>query len=571
MLRTKNLWLYRYLSQFRVLRSYRSKIMAIAFLGTHVPLLTLLFCFIVSASFSWSFAIQVLGIALLATLIGTALTLYALNNLLAPVVLTSRSLRNYIETNTLPALPTAFTDEVGTLMGNTVHTVQKLDDVIHYMARHDDLTGLPNYTLLVDRLEQALATAEQQHLEVAAFSISNLESIYNAFGHEISESWLRAIAHRLSLKLDESVMVAYLGNSIFAAIYAADDADIEQSRLAKKILGVLQEPFIINEQVLYAHTQVGISLYPHDGTHANCLLQHASAAMDQAKQAGNNLYQFYSAQMNSKLQEHLRLENELRCAIAKNELQLYYQPRVEAQTGRMVGVEALLRWHSPTRGWISPGQFIPIAEASGLIVPLGEWVLKTACHQNQVWRAAGLPRIRMSVNLSADQLKQDSFVETVHQILTEANLEAEALELEVTESLMMENLQHSIEILQTLQNMGITIALDDFGTGYSSLSYLRRFPIDTLKIDRSFVSNVMSDAGDAAITKTIIALAKNLQLSITAEGVETSEQCAYIQEQGCDEIQGYYFSRPLPADQLMELLQKGANLSPVMPETTLAA
>lgn len=535
--------------------------MVVAFVGIHVPLLTLLVSFLVSSTFPMALSIQVLTIGLLATLAGTFGTLCALRALLAPVVLTAKSLRDYANLRALPNLPTEFSDEVGLLMSNTSQTIQQLDRVIHYMASYDGLTGLPNQALLSNRLQQRLAQQKHQFFAISSFAIGNLDAVYSAFGQESSESFVRAVAQRLSLRFHESVLFAYLGGGLFTAVQTHSEESTNQAILAQTILEALQEPFTLNEQEIYAVVNIGTSVYPYDSTEINQLLQHAKAAMNQAKQSGRNTHQFFAPEMNVKLQERLSLENELRCALARDELQLHYQPRVETQSGRIVAVEALLRWRSPTRGWISPGTFIPIAEDSGLILSLGTWILKTACRQNQLWQEAGLPPIRMAVNLSVHQLRQDNFGALVGDILAETQLNAASLELEVTESLMMDNLQQSIDTLQALCDRGITLALDDFGTGYSSLSYLRRFPIDTLKIDQSFVRNVLSDAGDAAITKTIIALAQNLQLNITAEGVETQEQFEFIKSQGCDEVQGYYFSRPLLADHLTDLLEKGANLS----------
>jgi diguanylate cyclase (GGDEF)-like protein len=560
---SQNLWLYQFLSRFKWLQGYKSKIMIVAFLGIHLPLLALIFSFLVSSTFPSGLIVRVLVIGLLATLVGTALTLYALHDLLAPVVLTANSLQDYANSRALPTLPTEFTDEVGLLMNNTAQTIEKLDQVIHYMASYDDLTGLPNQALLSSRLRQELSQAQQNHqfLAIASFTISNLDAIYNALGQEISESLVRAVAQRLSLQFHKSVIFAYLGGSLFTAVQTYFEESTDQTILAQIILETLKEPFTLNEQEVYVVVNIGTSLYPYDGTEINQLLQHANAAMNQAKQLGRNTHQFFASEMNIKLQERLGLENELRCALDRNELQLYYQPRVETQSGRIVAVEALLRWHSPTRGWVSPATFIPIAEDSGLILPIGTWILRTACRQNRQWQTAGLPPIRVAVNLSVQQLREDNFVVSVANILAETELDATSLELEVTESLMMDNLQHSIDTLQALRDRDITLALDDFGTGYSSLSYLRRFPINTLKIDQSFVQNVLSDPGDAAITKTIIALAQNLRLNITAEGVETQEQFEYIKAQGCDEVQGYYFSRPMLADRLADLLQNGANLS----------
>jgi diguanylate cyclase (GGDEF)-like protein len=532
--------------------------MLVAFLGTHVPLLALLFYCVTANSFSLGTTIRILAIALLATLVGTAATLYALHNLLAPVTLTSLSLREYINKKKLPDLPTQFTDEAGTLMANTSNTLKQLDEVIHRMASYDDLTGLPNRILFRDRLQQALSQAQHdnQLLAVALFCLDSLKEINNAFGHDAGDLLLRRVAQRLNTSVLQAVMPSRLSSNLFAVVQT-DLTSLENLvTLSQTLLNVLSQPFSLNENKVHISASIGIAFYPSDSTHVDQLLQNASTAMEQAKRQGSGNYQFYSTTMNAQLQERLALKNELRYALERSEMLLHYQPRINLHSGRIIAVEALLRWQHPTWGLISPARFIPIAEESGLIVPIGEWVLRNACVQNRAWQAAGLPPLRMAVNLSARQFKSDNLVEMVAQILKETGLEATCLELEVTESLMMENAEHSIVVLQQLHDLGITLALDDFGTGYSSLSYLRRFPIDTLKVDRSFVRDVVSNPEDAAITQSIIALGKSLKLNITAEGVETQEQFEYLRAQGCDEIQGYYFSRPVPAAALADLLKE---------------
>ncbi|MBD3560468.1 EAL domain-containing protein, partial [Planktothrix sp. FACHB-1355] len=287
----------------------------------------------------------------------------------------------------------------------------------------------------------------------------------------------------------------------------------------------------------------------------------ANTAVDEAYRQMPNNYQFYSANMNSQLQERLALESKLRYALQRNELVLYYQPRVDTTTGKIVSVEALLRWQNPELGLVSPAKFIPIAEANGSIVPIGEWVIRTACTQNRLWQESLSQSLRVAVNLSARQLAQLNLVERIASILNETQLNPAYLELEVTESLMMENLEQSIRVLEELRELGVKLALDDFGTGYSSLNYLRRFPIHTLKIDRSFVRDVVSNSHDGAVTNAIITLAKSLDLNITAEGVETQEQCEYVKAQGCHEIQGYYFSPPIPTLAMTALLKKSEKVT----------
>ena len=554
----QNLGLYSFLSKFSLLNSYKGKIMIVAFLGIHVPLLALLVYFMVSNSFSFGMTVRVLVIALLATLVGTGITLYAIHLLLAPVILTYLAQKAYVNNKELPNLPTAFKDEAGILMANTVQTIEKLDEVIDRMTNYDDITGLPNRVLFTDRLQQALLRTQDNNrlLAVICLTLNNFREINNALGSDAGDELLRTVAQRLSASVGSTDIMCRLGSDEFAIALLDLTASEDVVPFCQKLLDKLALPLALNGNQVRAIASIGIAVYPFDGDSVDRLLQNANTAIDEAKQLHSCNYQFYSADMNSQLQERLALENNLRDALANDELQLHYQPRVDIHSGKIVGVEALLRWQNPHLGAVSPVKFIPIAEANGLIVPIGEWVLRTACTQNKLWQSQGLEPLRMAVNLSARQLAQPNLVERIASIIEETKLNVAYLELEVTESLMMENVQHSINILQQINNMGIALALDDFGTGYSSLNYLRRFPIHTLKVDRSFVRDVLVNADDAAVTNAIIALGKSLQLNITVEGVETREQFEYMKSKECNEIQGYYFSPPIPALAMTELLNK---------------
>ncbi|MEH2060942.1 MAG: EAL domain-containing protein [Nostoc sp.] len=557
-----NLYLYSFLAHFKCLKkSYTAKIMLVAFLGTHVPLLTLLLSFLISNSYSFEMAARVMSIALLATLAGTAATLYALHHLLNPVILTSAALQNYLNTKTLPELPTEFADEAGTLMANTSQTLHKLDELIHYITNYDDLTGLPNRDLFCDRLHQSLSQPENNQRLVAVFllGIDDFTAMSHGLEHQTRNLLLRAVAQRLSPCMAQTDILAHLSGDEFA-IARIDIVSFESViKLSQLLLSTLSKPFSVEGNLIHITASIGITINEiNDRNSVDQLLQQSHIALYQAKQQGRGKYQFYSPEINAQLQERLILDNELHGALRRNEMLVYYQPLIDLNSGEVTAMEALVRWQHPTLGFISPGKFIPIAEANGLIIPIGEWVLRTACAQNRAWQLAGFTPIRISVNLSARQFEQSNLVDLISQILEETGLQASYLELEVTESFLMGDIERSVKTLKQLRELGIWLALDDFGTGYSSLNYLKRFPVNILKIDQSFVQDVMSNPDSAAVTNAIIALAKSLRLSITAEGVETKEQLDYLQIQGCDEGQGYYFSRPVPADTITPMLQKSS-------------
>lgn len=434
-----------------------------------------------------------------------------------------------------------------------------------YLAHHDLMTDLPNRTLFHDRLQQAIREADRYERLVAVvfLDLDRFKTINDSLGHEIGDRLLRAVAERLSACVRAVDTVARLSGDEFTIVLPdlghVDDA----ARVAEKIVEHFRQPFMVSGVELYISASIGITLYPFDDTDTQGLLRNADVAMYRAKAKGRNTYEFYTAEMTVQVQEQLALEGALRRALERNEFVLEYQPVVNVHSGRIVGAEALLRWRHPARGLIPPAQFIPLAEETGLIVPIGAWVLATACAQAAAWRAAGYAPLRLAVNISARQFMQPGLIETVQAALADSGFDGAALELEITESLLMQNVESTLHSLAALHRMGVHLSIDDFGTGYSSLSYLKRFAIDRLKIDRSFVKDIPRDADGAAITNAIIAIAHKLGLEVVAEGVETPEQVAFLCANGCDVMQGFYYSRPLAADALTRLLAEGTALAPM--------
>lgn len=420
-----------------------------------------------------------------------------------------------------------------------------------YQATHDALTGLPNRNLLADRVEQAIALARrnEQHVAVLFLDIDGFKFINDSFGHAFGDALLRSVAARLEVVVRESDAVARLGGDEFV-ILLPDLADAEGAvRVASKVLEAIAVPMPQDGRVLHLSASIGISIFPQDGDTCDRLLQHADVAMYRAKANGRNGFQCYSKEMGAQAQMRTELEAALRVALERDQLELYYQPQVD-RDGACVGVEALLRWHHPELGMVPPLQFIALAEETGLIVPIGEWVLRTACAQAEVWRAAGHAALSVAVNMSAKQFQQQDIPALVSDVLHATGLPAHCLELELTESALMHDTDAAIQTMRTIKELGVRLALDDFGTGYSSLSYLKRFPIDVLKVDQSFTFEVTSDDGAASITRAIIAMARSLNMSTVAEGVETRAQLEFLGALGCDVMQGYYIGRPMPVEQI---------------------
>ena len=432
-----------------------------------------------------------------------------------------------------------------------------------HLAQHDSLTDLPNRALLSDRLTQALSLAHrhQKRLALLFLDLDRFKSINDSLGHAIGDRLLQSVAERLLSCVRSSDTVSRQGGDEFVILLSEVTQPADAAVTAEKILLALSMPHRIDRQDLHLAASIGVVTYPEDGMEADTLLKHADLAMYRAKDGGRNTYRFFEPDMNGYTADRQSLESGLHRAIERHEFVLHYQPIVNLDSRELIGVEALIRWRHPQRGLVRPAQFVPIAEESGFIAPIGRWVLHEACRQSRAWRAAGLPPVRIAINISTVELRGKGFVESVGGILEEHGLVPEDLELELTETFLMRDSNSTAAVLQSLSDLGVRIALDDFGTGYSSLSHLKRFPIDTLKIDQSFVRNLAADADDASIVSAVIGMGKGLQIRVVAEGVETREQLAFLRRQGCPEGQGYYFSRPGSVREFSQLLRRSATRS----------
>jgi diguanylate cyclase (GGDEF)-like protein/PAS domain S-box-containing protein len=440
--------------------------------------------------------------------------------------------------------------------GKDVTERMQTQERLQHMAQHDALTELPNRLLFMDRLKQALARARWHERLVAVLFVDmdRFKTINDTLGHEAGDRLLQALAVRFTSSVRDGDTVARFGGDEFVILLDDVGSEKDIGAVAHKVLEALAPPFAIDGQSLYVTASIGVSLYPNDGEDSGTLLKNADIAMYRAKDLGKNNYQFYSADMSARAFERLTLESSLRHAIERHEFRLHYQPQIDTASGAIIGVEALLRWQHPDFGLVAPAEFIPLLEETGLIVPVGEWVFHTACEQLRAWRAAGWPTLRLAVNLSPRQFQASGLARMVERGLATAGCDPGLIELEITENVILRHTAATLETLEALHALGVRLAIDDFGIGYSSLSYLRRYAIDTLKIDRSFVHDVPTDADDSALASAIVVLAQSLKLDVIAEGVETEAQRDFLRERGCRVMQGYLFSRPVPAEEFARLL-----------------
>jgi len=459
-----------------------------------------------------------------------------------------------------PGEPTA---ECLKLVGMATHIAgiaierKEAEDSIQFMAHHDTLTGLPNRSMLDERVASAIEAADDGGgaMTLAFIDLDNFKLVNDSLGHHAGDELLKIVAARMLKCVRPSDSIVRLGGDEFVVLIigALRRGETVEDRL-NAVRQSIAEPVMIEGRSFQVTASMGVAAYPEHGRNVTELLARADAAMYRAKEIGRDAMQVFTAELANRAHEKLQKQEELRRALARSELFLQYQPQMDLTTGRIFAVEALIRWRHPERGLVPPGDFIPLAEETGLIGPIGDWTLRAACRQNKAWQVSGLPPIVVSVNVSARQFQEKDWVERVAEALEESGLEARYLELELTESMIMEDVQQAVETMHRLEQLGVHLAIDDFGTGYSSLSALKRFPVDRLKIDRSFVKDLPADTDDAAIARAVISLAHSLQLRVIAEGVETREQIDFLRAAGCDEIQGYYLSRPIDARALQAIL-----------------
>ncbi|MDF1504425.1 EAL domain-containing protein [Roseisolibacter sp. H3M3-2] len=562
---------YAALARSRWPRSYRGRLLlALAGAGA-LPLAALGALVVAGTDDGRVRGAAVLAVAALGTAAGVALAALLVHHLLAPVRLTATALRHYRTKYTKPRLPTDFPDEAGMLMADVQHAIDRLDEIVVHVATYDRLTGLPNRILFRDQVRHALAQARRdaRPLAVCMLDVDGFTNVNLSMGHHVGDSLLTAVAQRLQGVVRETDIVARMDGDEFAILCGGPATAEGVDLLARRIVDAMQRPFVASGKEVTLGISIGVTMFPTDDGDVEQLIQNATSAQCAVQSAGGNGYRFFSSELNARLQHRMSTEADLRRALERGQLALHYQPKVDVATGKVRGFEALLRWHHPERGLVSPVEFIPIAEETGLIVPIGEWVLRRACSQVAEWRDAGIPVVTTSVNLSARQFKHADLATLVRAVLHETRLDPALLELEVTESMLMEDTGRAVGTLQALREHGVSISLDDFGTGYSSLGYLTRFPIDAIKLDKSFVRDVVTNRQNGAITTAIIDLGHSLGLDVVAEGVETREQFEYLAQRACDVVQGFLFGRPVPADEVPALVEKLGAMPPARDGTEL--
>jgi len=547
----QKLWLYGAISKLGVL-NYRAKVMFMAFLGTHIPLIAIIVYYVSQNAPDWQTALVTIGVALVATLVGTGITLFVLNHLLRPVLMTAKALRQYRATRQIDPLPTGFTDEVGTLMADAAQTLEHLEGALTTLEFGDLVTGLPNRQKFLHLL--AGHAAATPNFAVCALRLKNYAQLIGAYEQKLVDQVIKSMAERLSTKAPALLHLSRVDAQTFVFVLdgAGKDLVAQAQGQLSALLDELADAIVLGTGTVRPNVKGGASFAPDDGVSAEVLLDQAVGAAALASE--DRTVAFHSPKAREAARERIHLEQELRRALDKNEFALHFQPVVDLAAGQTVGAEALIRWNHAERGLLLPGAFIPTAESSGMIEAMGLWVMRNACMQVRQWENSGLMGMRVAVNLSARQFLDPHLTEVVTEALQESRLPANQLEIELTETTAMADYDHSRKAFFKLRDLGVSIAIDDFGTGYASMSYLRKLPFDKLKIDREFVTNVQANPQSQAICNALIALSKGLDLKVLAEGTETLAEVQYLSSRGCDLFQGYFFSRPVEGPAFPEIV-----------------
>ena len=554
--RSRSLWFYERLSRLHFL-GYRGKIMVMAFIGTHIPLIALTSYFALQSSPDVGTFLRTVGVTLVATLLGTGITLIVLNQLLRPVLMTSAALRSYRETGKVQTLPVHLNDEVGTLMVDAQYTIDHLDARLDALEHVHEVTALPNHKRFLQLLEARIARGET--FAVVALRFSNLSRVADTLDRGEAEAAARSMARRLSERAELGENLSHVTTAEFACTVGARKGDtspwLEAAARVRTALAACAQEMTLSGVVLQPELHAGVAVFPTDAVSAGDLLDRALTAAAQAAQTLEpQQVRMHSAEARQAALRRFTLENELRRAIEQDEFELHYQPVVDVQAGRSVGGEALIRWRHPERGMVPPGEFIAAAEASGLIQPIGLWVMRRACAQVREWNDRRGDRLRVAINLSACQFLDPELKRHVLEAIEQNGISPDQLEIELTETAAMVDHDHTRRVFTSLRDAGVSIAIDDFGTGYASMSYLRKLPFDKLKIDREFVTDVHRVQHNQAICRALIELSRGLKLKVLAEGAETLEEVDFLARHGCELFQGFYFSRPVPAAQFEQAI-----------------
>ena len=553
---------------------YSGKIMLVACLGTHVPLFALLIYFVVESDHELPKLLSVLGVALVATVLGAIATLIGVNALLQPMLKTSAALRDYRERNALPQLPTGYTDEAGMLMSDAQNSIRDLDASLERVKHLDETTGLPNrgrfLRLLVDQVGAAAP------FSVVVLHIENLDRIRDSLGDETADEVLLQLTRRLNAEVELRTLISRVGPAEFACVIFIDDTPqrhwVQRESALREARRRLEAPMVMVNAVgmpIEPVIRIGVASFPNDADRAALLLAHALGAANDEESSSEAGVNFHSSRVREAARQRFVLEQQMRGALDRNEFEIHYQPVVDIRTARIVGAEALIRWHHPDRGLILPGAFIQVAENSGLIEQIGMWVLEQGCRQILDWNARGHDPIWLSVNLSARQFRDRNLEGKLLELIRSYRIPPQQLELELTESAAMADLGYTRKILDSLREEGLTVALDDFGTGYASMRYLRTLPFDKLKIDREFVFNVQATPQSQAICNAVLELASGLGMQVQAEGAESGDEVDYLSARGYELFQGFFFASPIPARQFESILTQPTVLRPASDRITV--